>query len=257
MVPLDRKGVTEPKGWERRVKRRLADHDELKKKARAFERLKLSGKKRQDGFVAYAGHVFKLKKGSTKPEFPAVWRCKELKGSLRKMTKGKCAYCQGDVDATSHAAVEHFKPKSLFPTLAYEVGNYLYSCPLCNEAKSDNWPASGEYVRPDNGDPRGRFRFKKSGWMKVIRGDGDALATVRDFGLNRAGLRVSRENAIRRELKKLKSILKLLMSSAVPDSMRLTTLRPFLVPMLGRYSEAINQNVRRAVRKAFPTLTFP
>lgn len=243
MVPLDRSLVTAPPDWADRVRKALSDERELRRKATAFERLALNGEKRRSGFVAYAGHLL------VEGELPAVWRCEEVKIALHAMTDGHCAYCQASVEDSSYAPVEHFQPKSLFPTLAYEVGNYFYSCQRCNLAKLDKWPASGGYVRPDVGDPSRRFRFKKSGWVKVARGDEDALATVRDFELNRRGLRRRRRGVIQREMKKLAAILRI--SGLTEDQLR-KAVKPFFAERLSRFSEAINQNVRRACARSFP-----
>jgi uncharacterized protein (TIGR02646 family) len=243
VVPLDRSGVVAPPEWKKRVRRRLKDARAFSRKAKAFEKIPLNLAKRRDGFCAYAGHVFK------KGEFPEVWKCEELRTALRRMTGGYCSYCQASVEDGSFAAVEHFQPKSLFPTLAYDVGNYLYSCPRCNHHKGDKWPASGAYVRPDLGNLTGRFRFKRTGWVKVVRGDSDALATVRDFSLNRKGLRKKRRAAIKEQLNALEPILKM---PGLTDDQRLRLARPHVKKRLARFSEAINQNVRRAWKRWFP-----
>lgn len=35
--------------------------------------------------------------------------------------------------------IDHFAPKSKFPQLSYTYNNLIYSCPVCNCAKHDDW----------------------------------------------------------------------------------------------------------------------
>jgi len=245
VVGLDRSCVIEPADWKARVERSLPDVKEFLQKAKAFERLTLNGTKRRAGFKAYAGHV--LPEG----DFPAIWQIEVLKVALMAMTKGHCAYCQACVEDSSYGPVEHFLPKSLFPLSAFVVWNYFFSCQRCNLAKSDKWPAIGAYVRPDKGDPAARFVFDGRGWVRAAAGDADAKLTIRDFALNRKGLRKKRRQAIQQWLKVLRPILEL---EELPEARRNELAARLLVPRLSRFSEAINQNVRRAWGEALPGL---
>jgi uncharacterized protein (TIGR02646 family) len=62
-----------------------------------------------------------------------------------------CWYCERQCDAETGGrapTVDHFRPLSRFPQLAYAWPNWVYSCRRCNEDnKRDNWPDSG-YVDP-------------------------------------------------------------------------------------------------------------
>ena len=56
--------------------------------------------------------------------------------------------------AARRATVDHFKPLSRFPELAYAWSNWIFSCYRCNsDNKQDKWPASG-YVDPSAADER-------------------------------------------------------------------------------------------------------
>ena len=63
--------------------------------------------------------------------------------------KRRCAYCD-DHDfycgGTHNYHVEHFAPKEKFPALKHVYENLLYSCPYCNNAKSDTWPSDNPSV---------------------------------------------------------------------------------------------------------------
>jgi hypothetical protein len=236
--------VVEPDDWWERVERSLADAYGFWRKARAFEKLKLDGKKRRAGFLAYAPEVFKDE------EFPAVWRHEVLKAALEAMTGGHCAYCQACVEDNSYGPTEHVHPKALFPLLAFAIANYLFGCQRCNLAKSDKWPESGAYVRPDVGDPTGRFAFDERGWMRAaVVGDEDAEVTIEHLGLNRKGLKKQRRKAIRGRLRMLRPILE---TPDLTEAQRVALARPHVAARLTRFSEAINQNLLRAWEARFP-----
>ena len=61
----------------------------------------------------------------------------------------RCAYCN-DLDKYSGGQrffhIDHFAPKSLFPSLKFDYDNLMYSCPYCNGAKSNKWPSNSEKV---------------------------------------------------------------------------------------------------------------
>jgi 5-methylcytosine-specific restriction endonuclease McrA len=243
VVPLDRSGVIEPEGWQERVERALPDAKLFLRKAKAFERLALNGKKRRAGFCAYAGEVFE------DGDFPAVWRHDVLKAALEAMTRGCCAYCQASVADSSYAPVEHVLPKALFPLLAFVIANYLYGCQRCNAAKADNWPANGAYVRPDVGEPRVRFVFDEHGRMHAAPGDREAAATIVDFALNRSELQEQRKLAIQHELVGLKLGMEM---PGLTEAEMTALARSHMTGRLTRFSEAINQCVRRAWEARFP-----
>ena len=61
----------------------------------------------------------------------------------------RCAYCN-DPDKYSGGQrsfhIDHFAPRSLFPSLEFDYNNLMYSCPYCNSAKSNKWPSDSEKV---------------------------------------------------------------------------------------------------------------
>lgn len=238
MVGLDRTGVVAPKRWKAKVEKALPDATAFWAAAALFELLALEA--RRGGFEAVLGY-----------EFPAVWRAdKAVKNALKAMTKGHCAYCQGSVEDVGYGAVEHYKPKSLFPLLAYEIGNYLFSCERCNTTKSNKWPqGGGEYVRPDEGDPAERFVFTQRGRVRGRARDAAARRTVEDFGLNRPNLCERRATAIRTSLRVVRLAMEM---PGLTEEQRVAIAQTQVVPKLGRFSEAINQNVRREWRRALP-----
>ena len=67
----------------------------------------------------------------------------EVKEALVEMQHGKCCYCEKDIHGSLHGrAVEHYRPRSLYPDLTNHWGNLLLACADCNGAKSSSFPRS-------------------------------------------------------------------------------------------------------------------
>jgi uncharacterized protein (TIGR02646 family) len=59
-----------------------------------------------------------------------------------------CAYCDGPLQVTARATVDHVAPRSAFQALSLAWHNLLPACDLCNETyKGEQW--SCNLVRPD------------------------------------------------------------------------------------------------------------
>jgi len=184
MRRLNRIEAKPPADWGAKVAKALPNCTTYDREAKRFEKLGINNAKRREGFKAFAPQVLSKVKG--KPAFPPVWG--EAKPALAGMSHDKCAYCEGDINAARCQQVEHFKPKSLFPSLAYDWDNYFLACGGCNGAKGDKWPQSGGYLRPDQGDPASELEFQADGTVGPVRAGGDAGQTIRDFDLNRRPL---------------------------------------------------------------------
>ncbi len=244
MVRLERRGLAAPATWKATVEKHLPDPQGYWDEAAAFEKLSVAERKARKGFK---GHAKQMLPGP-EHDFPPVWREDgRLKEALSAMSDGHCAYCQASVSDNHPGAVEHFKPKSLFPLLAYAWDNYLFSCERCNTAKSNKWPDDGEYVRPDDGDPAPRFVFTRRGRVRGAARDAAARRTVQDFGLNRPKLCERRAQAIGVNVRALRVFLEL---PGLTESQRHELAKTQIVDRLSSYSEAINQNVRRVWEQA-------
>ncbi len=248
MIALDRTDVSAPERWEGDVEARLPDPVAFDSQAVAFESLDVNSEERRRGFKSFAPEV--LPKVGKKKDFPPVWRRKKyVKKALSKMSKGHCAYCQTYNAGGAWGDVEHFRPKSLFPNLAYDWDNYFYSCTICNNKKLDSWPATGSYVRPDEGDPSVRFVFSEDGGIEEAPGDEEARITIRDFGLDRTGLSEGREILIRGALESVQGTLS--MHGLTVDQKR-QLVRAMLPAELSSFSIAVIQCIRRAWEETFP-----
>ncbi|XXY52549.1 HNH endonuclease [Sorangium sp. So ce269] len=218
------------------------------KKAKAFEKLAEQGAKRKKGFARYAPEVLPCNKSGT-PDFPPAWRTDtRVRKAIAGMSHGFCAYCQSPVSSTHSGTkgkhkppgqVEHFRPKARFPAQAYDWGNYFLVCMGCNGAKHDKWPSAG-YVRPDEGEPGSQFVFAKNGKVRACKGNERAKYTVEDFSLNRYWLSRHRGMAIQLYLNLVNNLM----------GRSELQLEDLLVEGPSQFSEAINQNVRRAWARA-------
>lgn len=66
---------------------------------------------------------------------------------LREMTNNHCSFCDDYPLETSGETIEHFRPKSTFPLLAYQWSNLFYCCNSCQNKKGDRFRE--ELLKPD------------------------------------------------------------------------------------------------------------
>lgn len=91
---------------------------------------------------------------------PKLWM--DLKPLLRTIFRGKCAYCESNVMATGSGDIEMYRPKSIYPHLAYEWHNLLFSCAICNQRfKMDLFPLEGEKGEPLSGGRGAKVRPRR------------------------------------------------------------------------------------------------
>jgi uncharacterized protein (TIGR02646 family) len=248
VIRLDRASATLPASWDETARGAFPDYAAFRARAEAFEALDVDDPRRRGGFRGYAPEVLPLVGRKKQNDFKAIWG--KLKRALAAMSHQKCAYCEYPINAERSAAVEHFRPKALFPTLVYEWENFFLGCGGCNGAKADRWPAgSGCYVRPDEGDPGALFVFHEDGSMEAAAGNESAGATIRDFDLNREWLRNLRRRAIREALAEVEDVMG---EAGIPAEVRAKVVERQLgrVEEAGRaYSAAVSQCFRRAWRR--------
>ena len=238
-----------PGTWLDSVQKALPDYQEFLRQAAAFERLGLNSRERRSGFSTFAPHVLAQKAGKAK--FPAIWgKQKEI---VAGMSHRKCVYCEVPINARRAAHVEHFKPKALFPSLAYEWTNYFLGCPGCNGAKGDKWPKRGGYVRPDKGDPGRHFVFSEDGDVQAVKPNSSAARMVEDFDLKRTWLADERKQNVDKMLKLLNEAVRLHKEGHEDQAQSLArTLLGAINTPEAAYSAALTQCFWRAWKRACP-----
>ena len=123
-----------------------------------------------------------------------------LRAELEVMSDNHCCFCDGyPLGTTSRQTIEHFRPKSLYPRLAYTWLNLFLCCDACQQEKLEKYETA--LLKPDVAG----FRFEdyfineyKTGKILVnpaashtnqLRAD----RTIEIYGLNRRGRPESRK----------------------------------------------------------------
>lgn len=73
------------------------------------------------------------------------YKMSDIKEKLEDLYHHKCAYCERKVE---QGHVEHYRPKNLYPWLAYSWDNLIYCCPTCNQFKGTHFDIAGKRVTP-------------------------------------------------------------------------------------------------------------
>lgn len=63
-----------------------------------------------------------------------IWS--ELKPLLKELSYGKCWYCEARQERSDNA-VDHFRPKSLYPWFSCDYENFRYACTFCNSIRKN------------------------------------------------------------------------------------------------------------------------
>lgn len=87
------------------------------------------------------------------------YRHKDIKEKLFESSYQKCAFCESKPAESGNIEVEHFKPKSLYPELAFEWNNLLPVCRKCNDSKSNHDTGKEPIVNPSYEDPETIFTY--------------------------------------------------------------------------------------------------
>lgn len=126
---------------------------------------------------------------------------------LGEIGNAHCSFCDGfPVEPVSANSIEHFRPKSYFPLLAYAWENLFYCCSKCQESKMEDFDE--KLLKPDVLGYSFVYYFQydtKTG--KIIpnpdRLEDDSYAfqraekTIELYGLNEHGRPKARQRTIR------------------------------------------------------------
>ncbi|WMX16909.1 MULTISPECIES: hypothetical protein [unclassified Aureispira] len=121
----------------------------------------------------------------------AVWKRKDIKQALLKMSNNKCCYCECDVvQASNYMQVEHFYHKDKFEDKVLDWENLLPCCQRCNTTKNDHDVVETPLIHPAIDNPQDELSFKlyrlygktdlgKETIRKINLNDDDRLVDVR------------------------------------------------------------------------------
>lgn len=145
-----------------------------------------------DSAQAWTAEFVALRK--TNPNYRFSWRsdkCYEaIRQKLSEMTQGHCAFCDGQIGTESRETVEHFRPKSQFPDLAYAWGNLFPCCDMCQSQKLEKFDPA--LLKPDDVEYRfdGYFIANyRTGELEPLPGASQRIkqsaeTTIQLYGLN-------------------------------------------------------------------------
>lgn len=71
----------------------------------------------------------------------------QIRAALGGITQNHCAFCDGPLGLESRETVEHFRPKSKFPELAYVWANLFPCCDICQSNKLEKFDE--DLLKPD------------------------------------------------------------------------------------------------------------
>jgi uncharacterized protein (TIGR02646 family) len=81
---------------------------------------------------------------------------KLLREAVLGLTHGKCAFCEGRLEVTTWAEIEHYHPKTRYPKHAFLWTNLFPACAICNQRKGEQ-DHRGALLKPDDEDPERYF----------------------------------------------------------------------------------------------------
>lgn len=110
------------------------------------------------------------------------------KAALISGSFGKCMYCESKFSHVDYGDVEHYRPKSKYPTLEFEWENLGIACVTCNrEYKSDKFDEETPFINPYVEDPENHI-VAHGPLLKHKRGSERGQLTIDEIGLNRPAL---------------------------------------------------------------------
>lgn len=183
--------------------------------------------KRRGSSSAYSRAPQAYRDGTREFQFDAgIYAHKTVKDALVAAQHGKCCFCESKITHVAYGDVEHFRPKKGYRQrrddplgrpgyywLAYEWGNLLFSCQLCNQRHKRNlFPLRHPdrrarchrddiaveqplFINPAAEDPASRISFRAE-VAYPIHGDARGKATIEALELNREALRERRSDRL-------------------------------------------------------------
>lgn len=100
-----------------------------------------------EGQLTHARRKELIKKGGyiDSETYNSRYKLPDIKDKLENLYHHKCAYCENKVE---QGHVEHYRPKKLYPWLAYSWDNLIYGCPTCNQFKGIHFDIDGKRATP-------------------------------------------------------------------------------------------------------------
>jgi uncharacterized protein (TIGR02646 family) len=101
---------------------------------------------------AWTARWLAIHAGQQRGEWATSAARKLLSAEILRLTHGKCAFCEGLLEVTSYAEIEHYNAKTIHPGRAFQWENLFPICRFCNGSKRDI-DHGGLLLKPDIEDP--------------------------------------------------------------------------------------------------------
>ena len=128
--------------------------------------------------------------------------------TLYAQSQGHCCFCDAfPVAGVSNQTIEHFRPKSQFPHLAYSWTNLYYCCDACQNAKLEQWEEQLLHADAEDYQFSRYFEFDfTTGAIRpnMLANEADqqrAAITIRLYGLDSPDRRRNRQDEAERYAK--------------------------------------------------------
>ncbi|MFG0322984.1 retron system putative HNH endonuclease [Pseudomonas sp. zjy_15] len=122
-----------------------------------------------------------------KNKLTSHYRHDEIKAALFPSSFNKCAFCEGKPQENGNIEVEHFLPKSIYPSETFSWENFLPSCRKCNDSKLAHDTGVEPIINPYDDEPDEHFRYCDI-LIKPVKDDQKAQKTISVLSLNSARL---------------------------------------------------------------------
>lgn len=155
----------------------------------------------------------------------------QVKEALISETAGKCAYCESKLRHIQHGDIEHIRPKSDNPHLAFSWENLTLACQICNQRKSNLDPDFNNILDPYNGLAEDDIVF--CGALASGAGRRSGARTIDILGLNRPELIERRAE----RLGLLQLIIEKILDQDIPAPVRAALLEDYRKTELASTSE--------------------
>lgn len=154
---------------------------------------------------AWQKALLQAKTKAEKEKALARYNHKEIRDALESLFQGKCAYCESQIKHVSFSHIEHYRPTSKRPDLAFHWENLLLACGRCNQEpyKADNFPEvteGGPIINPCDDDPDAHFSFHYEPRAQIASVYGitqRGITSESVLGLNRPALRKHRSSSVK------------------------------------------------------------
>lgn len=159
-------------------------------------------------------YAFKKQQGLKPKWHKKIKQWGQLKQDLAELTADHCSFCDSYPLVTKNKqTVEHFRPRSCYPKLAYVWHNLFLCCETCQTTKGDNF--NKKLLKPDVKEYEFNRYFIanfKTGYIEVNarasqQDQERAKITIRMYGLNshdRPKIRFNHYNWIKTQIRKKK-----------------------------------------------------